>query len=480
MTLTLIFDRSSEVMRDSDGEIQPQADEPSSDGTWRYALWDPRVGASVGYLWMTRSDWINRRVDRYEFNGAETFRCNTNIDLTIPELAATVPIDEAAERFLTKATGQKMRVIPLKLLPKGELSLAFDLRDESGGMVSRLRSEDCGQIGAIILETLARDIVGRELPNQLRSRLAKAAENEVPKNGGTQWKKLTSRGWGMNRKEKDTLFGHARFQSWFRRLAENYLLCVVIPGEVGSSHVIEMSHDAHLKEGRSRREKLGWRDWKFRWHAPAADAASYHFEITCPPGCEISALYHEEVSKVPDSEWPPIGTWYVRPNRRHAALVAAGCADGRDYYVRAKMRIATGGWLATAASSGLLITALLTVSGIYAARFRHNQGIPPTDIIFLFVTLLLVALSSTIAVLVRSDEHEFTSEMLRYLRLATMAMAAPTFTAVVALVFAQGLGVLRIFLIASAILAGVIDVLLFIAVLRPTRVGRAVSRMVRS
>lgn len=326
--------------------------------SWRQTLWNQDVGAGVGYLWATRTDWINRIANTYEFHTAETVRCTTLIDLTIPEASNPVVLDTEPQRLLTAPDGQAMHVIPLALLPKGVLSLEFELHDESKSMMSRLRSDDCGRIGATILNAIAAGIVG-ELPTPLEFRLTEAARGETPKNSETEWKSFTAGDWGLSGDKKEELYTDGQFRSWFSRLVESFLLCVTIPGDTGSVHIIKISHDAYMDEKQAMAAKMGWKGWRFAWRVPASDAASYHFEVACPPGCKVFALTFMDTSMIPANEWPPIGSCFVQKGNRHAAVAAKGCTDGREYVVSAEMRNANGGWLCTAAFAGLLIVGLL-------------------------------------------------------------------------------------------------------------------------
>ena len=107
----------------------------------------------VGLTWANRKEWMHRRVDSLTFVNAETVRVGIRFDLTIPH---TAPEIGDPSRCRT------VRLVPLTVLNKQELTQHFSLRDGSGQAVPRLHSETAAAIAGEMLVMLCGRVLERE------------------------------------------------------------------------------------------------------------------------------------------------------------------------------------------------------------------------------------------------------------------------------------------------------------------------------
>jgi hypothetical protein len=213
---------------------------------------------------------------------------------------------------------------------------------------------------------------------------------------------------------------------------------------------------------------MGWQDWVFEFRAPAAEAASYKFEVSVPEGIRIT---HLTLMAIGDTQ-PPTGATgasYTRINHRNGVISVSGCTEDAEYVSSGRLRVEPGGWIRTAAYCGLAIIALLIFARVFASRFELKDSDRHTDIVFLFSTFLFVVGTAVVTMLIRVGEHQLMTKMLEYLRFTATAFAIPSFGAVLALVFCGNSGQLKQFIIGFALFAGLLDALLFYALYRKSK-----------
>jgi hypothetical protein len=119
-----------------------------------------------------------------------------------------------------------------------------------------------------------------------------------------------------------------------------------------------------------------------------------------------------------------------------------------------------------ATSIGWAIASLMIISGFQFGGSSNRNAGSSTDSITLVGTLLLAVGAAGIAVLIRTNEHQLTSHLLRYARATINSLVGLAFLIVLALAFA-GPEVLKVSFFAAGVLAVVGAVVLTLPQLPP-------------
>lgn len=394
------------------------------------------VGSAMWLAWATRSDWIHRRVDSVEFMDAETMRVHASIDFTVPEGMPVIG-DQIA--------GRSRVMVPLTVLRKDEPVFHFDLLDEAGGTISKLRAQDAAAVGGEILVSLVR--VKR--PTDPRPLLEEGLRGIALSEPSGVERIHPADALSMH---TAALFGGSPpLTDAINLVAENYLLCALVAGRAGESHIVKIQYDLHHEEELpflgSARRKLGWLPWLFTVPVTAPAVKTYHCEITVPDGVVIHKAVRIDVEKNENGE-------ETRKEVTDGIVIREAVTQmtfnhvPSDYkgFFEVGLRAARRGWLWEALASGTVIVAMMWFVVCAASRLTHPDDAkehPATDVVFLVGTVLLALAAALIALLARNDEHRLRSEMLAYCRGIYSAIVALTFMGVLVLVGARSSGVVR-------------------------------------
>lgn len=400
------------------------------------AISEERVGAGVGISWLRRTNWMHRRVETFEFRAADVLHVHASIDLTIPYSAVAI---KAKGVDFTGLTSRSLRVIPVAFLPKEELTTCFDLHDEDGRSLPRLRAEHAGQLGAQILKIMAGGS-NRNLPLWLTEKFSKYASPEYMDDPLPE---LRDDSWGGDGELKDEVLSSSSFITWLQQLSKNTLLCVLISGEEGESRVIKYCYEKSIpSKGGAKHPTvaIGIKAWPVMIRTPSAtDCRSYHCELIHPPDVLLQRVNLWRVDPRGGDSTKVAFRGERLLDRYH--LFASRLQPVGEYSTVFEVRVKRDGWLRAAFFTSWAISLILFLGALFAHRFIGSEdpskpGIH-TDSIFLMGTLLLAAGAAAITILVRSDQHSLTTRMLKYLTYSAYLMVGLAFAAVLLLVLAR-------------------------------------------
>lgn len=450
--------------------VSDAAPTPSRFGSLEVALRPENigyVGSTLWLVWATRAGWMNRRVDSVDFMDAETLRIHASIDFTLP--IGLPPIGGPSP-------DREWFIVPLMILKKDKHIFHFDLVDEVGRTLSKLRAEDAASLGGEMLVSLLQVHPGA---TDLRARLATAwptLEERLRYFGSLgstdSEEKVRSeliKDFELSDQEDATLFGKESgrptpFTGAVELAAENYLLCALVDGRVGESRVLKICYDVHDQREKGfmkfARRRLGWKPWPFTVPVTASGLKSYHSEVTVPDG----VIIHKAVCI--DASTGDQTTEGIEVRDNCAQMVVNHVPSDFDGSFEVELRAAHRGWLFEAMLSGFVIVGMLVFVYLAADRLTRPEDSavhPPTDDVVLVGTVLLALAAALIALLARNEEHRLRSEMLAYCRGATSALVALAFGGVLVLVMASSSGVLRDWFEVFGILALVCSLLVAVA-----------------
>jgi hypothetical protein len=412
-------------------------------------------GSSLLRLYLEASlpgseSWVQRRVVQLQFLDERAVRWRVSIDFIVPDAAPTVTLG-----------GVSYRLIPLTLLPKGDLA-DFDLRDESGNALWLPTALHTSKLLAKGLLGIARQVLGGSptpagLKEILRSIVSedpgckkhreawepfeasrekieakvesvKLAEDQ--KNGHYSSTDLISRKIRKSRERvkaadaaweripaeigqaAERLMNDEGFGGQLSDLAENYLLCVGVSDPAGQRRVIKISWERPIIFGAARKfrewaaKSIGWRHWEARTYI-GASGGSHHLEVVSPPGVDIVRM------KARPTGHPETGAEVITAEGRvpHVHLHVPSWRVDR-YEAIAYMRIRPAGWLSAAWLATLVITVTMLVGWL-----RLQGGVPGSGEAATAATVLLPLLAGIVAWLIRPGEHPLAAKMLRFVRL---------------------------------------------------------------
>ncbi|MER5638806.1 hypothetical protein ABT095_17815 [Kitasatospora sp. NPDC002227] len=422
------------------------------------------TGAELGLTWSKRAEWMHRRVDSVVFSDHKTVRVHASIDLSIPGTAPKAPCPPGQTCDVTGLGAAPVRVLPIALLGKHELSMSFDLLDESDRSLPRLRAEKSAELSVECLLALASAILTRaarlarrgvepppvELGEGLRNALTQLCSVSSALAAGPAWGQVVGSDWGMSLQDRWILLRDKEFVRWSKMLAESYFLCVLIEGQEGQHRVVKYSYEmradtwlAPIRESASSRPtlatRLGWADWPFTIPAAVLNSTSYHCEVSNPHGVDVRLL---EVRKLPEhkASYALRCPTEISPSRSQVTARGQHKDDVESCLVLVRLKLSTTGWLRSATVLSLAVTLVMWLNAARVDAFlpaKDSTGDPTPNSAVLMGTFLTAFGAAGIAVLIRADEHELTTVMLRWHRMVVAAVVGLAFLVVLALVLAQ-------------------------------------------
>lgn len=409
--------------------------------TNRDALGRAEAGRRVGLSWLSRSEWMHRRVDTYEFVDSETVRCDISFHVTIPKHAAV----------LEEPSKNKQCLVPLMLLAKSAPPFRFQVSDASGRSLPRLRDEECATLEFNFLKAITESIIQREIPRtpwypEFPAGLTSAFQSitsREPRDGKRTFEEMRKMGWGLSSAQMAQLFGEgdappaAFFRISVKVLAGSHMLCALLPGEPGQEFIVKMSSDLPQtwpgKPWRRIMQFMGWVAWEFRTNVSASDPRDYHCEIWVPASVEI------------DNRSPGLTPVPPHPQVKYLGKscfqLAASNFEGEYYLLHVKLRAKIGGWLSATLATCLAVLALLLIGkekcgDLVAAKTvtRVGEG-PAINLTVLMTTIFLAVGAAAITILARSSsgKHALDDRMLAGLRGVSWGIVAVCLSAVLIL-----------------------------------------------
>lgn len=242
---------------------------------------DRELGREIGFLLLTMSEWVHRRVDSRHFVGDSRARRHVSMDLQThlrPAFGYPVVEDVWPDAL----------VLPLTLLKKEPLT-EFDLRDEKGESVPVLTADENVWVAWSILVAAAEAVIEDDLSdeeiNALRA-VASASANTAP----VELERLST-----HERLKSAIDESPVFRRFAADLADKFLLLAVVPEDGRSRRILKYSHGVDFSS-RSLRSagrisslwRLGISQVRIGAQIPRLDTRSYHLEFEAPPGLQLT------------------------------------------------------------------------------------------------------------------------------------------------------------------------------------------------
>jgi hypothetical protein len=227
------------------------------------------------------------------------------------------------------------------------------------------------------------------------------------------------------------------FRAILDRLADNFVLWVMIPANAPRRRVLTFSCDEplHLRYrepgfqknryelGRALRfwrpsvwcSALGLTTTRIEFPVPAAEnTASFHFEIDTPKGVQIAAA--SLLAGRPKQERPSLD--HVQGGFPTVGLHVIEVPNGSLSRAQIGLQVVTRGWLTASMLSAWAVFALLLVFATHDGVLKRTGDLP---------ALILVALTSgVVALIAQPDAHGLATHLLKWARaLAAIAVALP-------------------------------------------------------
>jgi hypothetical protein len=385
-----------------------------------------RIGA-LFYALMIDRQWKNRQVEALRVSEERRYRRQISFDIEIPD------------DVLRAADGISLRNLPVPLvfLEKSVL-MALDTADAAKASIPVLTRPQNGALSEAALEWAIRNVVGdkyRQETSTLVSALimSKVSSTETLKN---EIREL--------RQDLDETEVNIQQLWWVVETLDNrFIFTVDIPLTDSMRRlVLKISYETdelikrpEIVEGRWKKvfrvlgEQLGILTYIFDISTTQAGAsASYHFEIDAPAGLDLT-----QITVVPTDL--PAGSF--QETRRfssmgHAVieLPEAVGTEGKHLdgiKIRAELTPTLDGLVLSSLTYGAVTAIVLTLGLLNYHRFLHQTSDPA-------VALLLLAPGLISTFIVRPGEHEFSSRLLRNVRVLAVIPGLLSFCAAAILV----------------------------------------------
>jgi hypothetical protein len=395
-------------------------------------------GRKLLLIFMESSSWVSRRTEHVCFRDDRAVIRHVIAEFYVPDEAPVFRGDD----------GNAYRLVPLSVMRRKTL-VNFELRDEEGRPAALLPLRQNQAITESLLLACA------DVTFEHRRQTGAAAGNEIAcfinkVVSGKQdelacaYKSLDDGSAGSAVRE---LVEDQTFRAILDRLADNFLLWVMIPAGAPRRRVLTFSFDEPLslhyrKPGLTGDEyepskkkyelgkklnpltptvllsALGLTTTRIRFPVPAAEnTASFHFEIDAPPGVEIAEA--SLLAGRPDDENKEPSFDHVQGGFPTVGLHVIEVPNGSLSRVQVGLQVVTRGWLMSSMLSCWAVFGLLLAFALHQPNVMFQKGTVSAPI--------LIALAGGIAALIaQSDTHPLAAHLLRSARsLATIAVILP-------------------------------------------------------
>jgi hypothetical protein len=387
-------------------------------------------GRRLLLLLLCSSDWVSRRTEHVSFRDDRSVVRRVTVEFHVPEQA---PVFRGKD-------GEAYHLLPLSVMRRKTL-VNFELRDEGGRFVVLPSLRHNQAITESVLLACADATVeqtGGAAPTGVGSsrEVADFVHQVV---SGTQQQLATAYDSLKDgaAPEVAKLAKNCLFKAILDRLADNFVLWVLIPASAPRRRVLTFSCDEplHLRyrepgftENKYRlgdilkswravvwRSALGLTATRIEFPVPAAEnTASFHFEIDAPKGLQI--VEASLLAGRPQEAEPSLD--HVQGGFPTVGLHVIEVPNGSLSRAQIALQVVTRGWLTTSALSSWAVFLLLLAFATHEAVLNRTGDLP---------ALILVALASGIAALLaQPDTHGLAAHLLKWARaLATIAVALP-------------------------------------------------------
>ena len=387
-------------------------------------------GRRLLLIFIESSNWVSRRTEHVTFRDDRTAVRDVTVEFYVPEEAPIFRGDD----------GKPYSLVPLSVMRRKTL-VNFKLRDEEGKSVVLLSLRQNQAITESVLLACADGV--REQTDEMASapgqgQIASFIHAVVSGEQNDLVDAYESLEGGTAAPSVLKLAQHRIFKAILDRLADNFVLWVMIPAGAPRRRVLNFSNDEPLS---LRYRKPGWKGDKYelgdklkplsatvlgsalgltatriRFPVPSAEnTASFHFEIDAPPGVQI--VEASLLAGRPNDEKPSFD--HVQGGFPTVGLHVIEVPNGSLSRAQIGLQVVNRGWLMTSMLSSWAVFGLLLAFALHQRAVRNDVGgVPP---------LVLVTLAGAIAGLIaQSDAHALAAHLLRWARsLATVAVVLP-------------------------------------------------------
>lgn len=435
-------------------------------------------GRSLTLLLLESSTWVAHRSEHVTFHDDRSVARRVTVEFHVPERAPYFQDDDGVE----------FQLVPLSVLRRKTL-VNYDLRDADGRPVFSLSLRQNQALTESMLLACADATPGLDCPDRQdagRRAVARFIHQVV---SGDQ-RDLTAAYRSLEKRIAAPAVLHLVSQNMFRalldRLADNFVLWVMIPAGSPRRRVLTFSSDEPLhlryrrpgfdeetgvyKRGRDLRpwhptvwcSALGFTTTRIRFPVPAAEnAASFHFEIDAPRGVQIAEA--SLLAGRPDLDWGPhdarrkdddkLSFDRVRGGFPTVGLHVVEVPNGSLSRVQLGLQVVTRGWLMTSMLSAWAVFGLLLACWWHRMDLSEDKATP---------ALILVAAAAGVAALIaQSVSHGLAAHLLKWSRALASAGAGLPVVAATFIAFESGdAGRVADALLATVVVAGAIAVTL--------------------
>ena len=432
-------------------------------------------GASLLLVLLRSNVWVTHRTEHVTFRDDRSVVRRVTVEFHTPDQAPVFRGDD----------GQDYRLVPLSVMRRKTL-VNFTLCDDSGQsvLVPTLRQNQA--ITESVLLACADATLGPggdgTAPSDADARreIARFIHRVV---SGDQ-RELTAAYESLDRGTADPavldLVGRGMFMTLLDRLADNFVLWVMIPAGAPRRRVLTFSFDEplHLRYREpgytggtyELGEKLspwhpvvwcsalGFTTTRVRFPVPAAENTdSFHFEIDAPKGVQIAEA--SLLAGRPDRPGPARRPGRLNPSFDHVSggfptvgLHVIEVPNGSLSRAQVGLQVVTRGWLMTSMLSAWAVFGLLVAYGL-SKNVQPDSGAP---------ALILAAVAAGVAALIaQSISHGLAAHLLKWARaLATVAAALPLIVATSIILEPRGSGYVGDVLCGAIVTGGVIALIL--------------------
>jgi hypothetical protein len=399
-------------------------------------------GASLLLLLLGWSSWVSHRTEHVTFRDDRSVVRRVTVEFHTPDQAPVFRGDD----------GQDCRLVPLSIMRRKTL-VNFTLCDDSGRsvVVPTLRQNQAITESVLLAcadatlgqggdGTAPADAAGRRAIARFIYQVVSGDQRELT----AAYESLDR---GTAAPAVRDLVGRGMFRTLLDRLADNFVLWVMIPAGAPRRRVLNFSFDEPLQLRYRKpgfvgdtyelgkklnpwhpvvwRSALGFTTTRVRFPVPAVENTdSFHFEIEAPKGVEIAEA--SLLAGRPGQAEPPehLNPSFdrVRGGFPTAGLHVIEVPNGSLSRAQVGLQVVTRGWLMTSMLSAWAVFGLLVAYARFTNDLKQDSGAP---------ALILAAVAAGVAALIaQSVSHGLAAHLLKWARaLATVSAALPLIVA---------------------------------------------------
>jgi hypothetical protein len=394
-------------------------------------------GRRLLLLLLQSNRWVSRRVEHVSFRDDRSVVRRVTVEFNVPEQAPIFRADD----------GQDYSLVPLSVMRRKTL-VNFQLRDDEDRPVAVPSLRQNQAITESVLLACADATTAGYSSQSAESR--RQIEDFVHRVvSGTQRELVgayDSLEWGREPEPVQKLAAQPGFKAVLDRMADNFVLWVMIPAGGHRRRVLTFSCDEPLylhyrrpghQKGNQKADPeadkyvrgkklnpwhpvvlgsaLGLTPTRIRFPVPGAEnAASFRFEIDAPSGVQI--VDASLLAGPPGEPNPAFDR--VQGCFPTVGLHVIEVPNGSLSRAQVDLQVANRGWLLTSMFSSWAVFGLLLAFAIHRAALKLTGDLP---------VLILIALAAAVAGFVaQSDAHPLAAHLLTWVRaLALIAAGLP-------------------------------------------------------